>query len=454
MCWLATRTTMCASHRSSGRDALLAACLAVAFALGIVALGTTGALATHQEDRTTDGFKAYTPGGEIPNPGENYSVELYMTPAHMDEEGPIPPNVEVRVEYVMYYSTTISRCDVQDTYVLGIDEGNDAPGTKTDKDMLENLKKNGNYVTGPDEDPAKMTTADWDHRQVTWLQFPDEEDFIEPLIIHGEGNEDELIVASEGCVQMPDPGWHRTFGYMNGTVTNITGDQNSVEIDGERYEEGDHFEIWESSLWYPVCDCNESRHVSMRLDPPPGKMTPGSEGGVYHPNGTVEAPYAEINESGYIIYDDFVVPPENVTSSGIVYHDGFLEFTGPIYYAEGHIEADGTIVTPSGDRIEPKGDRSPPREPTPTESGGGETPTATQTATSTDAPTPTAAADTTKTPDSGGAGTERPADTATPADRAGGQNVVTPTVGDAPGLGSLVAMLGLLVGAEAVRRKG
>lgn len=439
------------SLRVDGR-VVLTACFVVALAVGVIALGASSAVATHEEDRTTDGFKAYTPGGEIPNEGETYSVELYMTPAHMDDEGPIPPDVEVRVEYVIYYSTTISQCDVEDTYVLGIDQGNDDPGTKTDKDMLENLKNNDDYETGPEDDPAMMTTADWDHRQVTYLEFPDEDDFIEPLIIHGNGREDELIVASDGCVEMPKPGWHRTFGYMNGTVTNITSDRSSVEIDGERYEEGDHFEIWEPSLWYPVCDCNVSRHVSMRLDPPPGKMTPGSEGGIYHPNGTVEAPYAEINESGYIIYDDFVVPPEDVTSSGIEFHDGFLELTGPIYYAAGHIEADGTIVTPSGDRIEPAEDESTGGG-TPTESGAGtdETPTATPTLTPTDSPTPTDVGGTTAT-EADGEETAAPVDTEADGDT-GGENVVTPTAADAPGPGSVVALVALLVGAETVRRR-
>lgn len=193
------------SLREGGR-VVLTACFAVALALGVVALGASSAVATHEEDRTTDGFKAYTPGGEIPNEGETYTVELYMTPSHMDDEGPIPPDVEVRVEYVLYYSTTISQCDVEDTYVLGIDRGNDDPGTKTDKDMLENLKNNDDYETGPEDDPAMMTTADWDHRQVTYLEFPDEDDFIEPLIIHGDGQEDELIVASAVASRCPHRG--------------------------------------------------------------------------------------------------------------------------------------------------------------------------------------------------------------------------------------------------------
>jgi hypothetical protein len=442
------------SPTGGGRVALTV-CFAVALALSIVAVGASSAAATHEEDRTTDGFKAYTPGGEIPNEGETYTVELYMTPAHMEDEGPIPPDVEVRVEYVLYYSTTISQCDVEDTYVLGIDLGNDDPGTTTDKDMLENLKNNDDYETGPEDDPGMMTTADWDHRQVTYLEFPDEDDFIEPLIIHGDGREDELIVASDSCVEMPEPGWHRTFGYMNGTVTNITSDRSSVEIDGERYEEGDHFEIWEPSLWYPVCDCNTSRHVSMRLDPPPGKMTPGSEGGVYHPNGTVEAPYAEVNESGHIIYDDGpAVSPEDVTASGIDFPDGFLELTGPIYYAQGHVEADGTIVTPSGDRIEPAEDESTGGD-TPTESDGGadETATATQTLTVTGSPTPTDAGGPTQTEaDGGGEVTVEPTDTEAESD-ADGENVVTPTAGDAPGPGGVVALLALLAGAETIRRR-
>ena len=78
------------------------------------------ALATHDDKRTTQGFKTYTPSGKIPNPGESCSVKLYMTPAFM-EEGPIPPEAEVRVEYVKYYSTTRSHCNAQDVYALGID---------------------------------------------------------------------------------------------------------------------------------------------------------------------------------------------------------------------------------------------------------------------------------------------------------------------------------------------
>jgi hypothetical protein len=239
----------------------------------------------------------------------NYSVELYSTPAFMHDEGPIPPAVEVGVEYIKYYSTTKSHCGAQDVYALGIDRGNDRTGTEYEADMLQKPMADGRDDTGPEDDPARMTTSDdWNHRTVNWLRFPKPEDFTEPLRIHRGGVEDELIIASRDCVEMPDPGWHLAFTYVNGTIVQFHDDRESVTIDGEEHREGDHFELWQSAAWYPVCECEKSRHVAMRLDPPPGKLMRGSEGGIIHPNGTIEAPSAEVNESGWLLYPDTEVP--------------------------------------------------------------------------------------------------------------------------------------------------
>lgn len=434
-------------------------CLVLALALAPIGAGVAGA--SHQTDRTTDGFKAYTPGGEIPNPGDTMSVELYITPAFMGEEGPIPPEVEVRVDYQGYYTTTKSNCDTQDVYALGVDRGNDQAGTDYDEDLVQSLKQNGDSERSPADDPGKMTTNDdWDHRQFTWLDLAGEDSFQPTMNLNEGGTEDESILAVDGCVGMPDAGWHRTFGMLNGTIVQFHDDRESVTIDGEEYQEGDRFEIWESSLWYPVCDCEESRHVAMRLDPPPGKMTPGSEGGVYHPNGTIEAPYAEVREDGTIVYPGTEISPEQVTSEGIHYEDGFLELQGPIYYAAGHIEADGTIVTPQGERIEPDEDESPPpptATPTPTASTtdtpGDDTPAGTPEPTATLSPDDDGEGDGSGDGDGGGDGSD-------PADTDGGssgdaeqERAGTPTVDDAPGFGALGALAALLVAAVLLSRK-
>lgn len=83
--------------------------------------------------------------------------------------------------------------------------------------------------------------------------------------LNENGIEDETILAVDGCVEMPAAGWHRTFGMRNGTIEQFHSDRESVTIDGKKHQMGDRFQIWESSLWYPVCDCDESRHVAMRL---------------------------------------------------------------------------------------------------------------------------------------------------------------------------------------------
>ena len=453
------------------RGLALATSVALVVAFTVAAVGVPVADATHDHERTTDGFKGYTPGGEIPRPGETYTVELYSTPAFMNEEGPIPPEAEVRVDYVMYYSTTLSHCDADDVYALGIDRGNDLPGTEYDEDMLQSLMRDGDYETGPEDDPGPITTNDdWDHRMVNWLKFPEEDDFAEPLHIHEGGQEDELIVASEDCVEMPDPGWHRTYGFLNGTIVEFHDDRDSITIDGEEYEEGDHFEIWEPSLWYPVCECTESRHVAMELDPPPGQMTRGSEGGIIHPNGTIEAPYAEVNESGWLLYPDAEVPPEDVTSEGIYFDDGFLELHGPIYYSAGHVEADGTIVTPQGERIEPEEDQSrePPTEtptetptatPTPTEDGTADeegTPAPTEDADGTDETDETDSTDSTdETDETDGTADDGTADeegTPASADEPDEENL-TPTPGDGPGFGPVAVLIALLAGVALTRRR-
>lgn len=426
----------------------LVACLCLVIALTAAPMASNVAVATHDEDRTTEGFKAYTPGGEIPNPGDTMTVELYMVPAFMDEQGPIPPDVEIRIDYQGYYTTTTSHCDTQDVYALGVDRGNDDPGTNYDEDLVQSLLENGDSERGPGDDPAQMTTNDdWDHRQFTWLDLAGEDDFQPTMNLNQDGTADESILAVDSCVEMPEAGWHRTFGMLNGTIEQFHGDRDSVTIDGEEHQEGDRFQIWESSLWYPVCECEESRHVAMRLDPPPGPMTPGSEGGVYHPNGTIESPYATVDEDGNLVYGDFTVPPENVTSEGIHFHDGFLELTGPIYYAEGHVEEDGTIVTPSGERIEPDEDESPPaptptptREPTATEAPG-DGPTAT--------PTPTGAPDTDEgTP--AGTGTDDGEHDDPPEEP---DDDATPMPGDEQaGFGTVAALVALAVAALLARR--
>lgn len=451
------------------RGSALVTCIAIVLAMTVAPIGAGVAFATHDQDRTTQGFKTYTPGGEIPQPGESYSVELYMTPSFMEDEGPIPPEAEVRVEYVKYYSTTKSHCGAQDVYALGIDRGNNLPGTEYDEDMLQKLMQDGDYQTGPGDDPAQMTTNDdWTHRHVNWMEFPKGDSFTEPLLIHEERQEDELIVATENCVEMPDKGWHRTFGYMNGTIQQFHDDRDSITIDGEEYGEGDHFEIWEPADWYPVCDCQESRHVAMRLDPPPGKMTRGSEGGIYHPNGTIEAPYAEVTEDGTIVYPDTEVAPEDVTSDGIYFEDGFLELTGPIHYGAGMVEADGTIVTPQGERIEPEGDQSrDPPTPTETPSGtteeGGEGSSSTPAATATlepadDEEQPTTAAATAEpgsNTDTGPGADDGGSDDGGAAAAAGddGDAGQTPTPGDGAGFGVLVALTAVLAAAVSLARR-
>jgi hypothetical protein len=57
----------------AARDRIPDGSVVVATSIGLVVAftvaGASVAVATHEEERTTQGFKTYTPGGEIPNPG-------------------------------------------------------------------------------------------------------------------------------------------------------------------------------------------------------------------------------------------------------------------------------------------------------------------------------------------------------------------------------------------------
>lgn len=294
----------------------MATFVAVVVAFTLAGLAAPVADASNENDRTTDGFEGYTPGGEIPRRGGTDTVELYWTPAFVEEDDSIPTEAEVRVEFDWYYLAALSHCDADDVCALGIDRCDDLPGTEYDAGLLRRLSQENDYETGPQDDPGRMTTDDdWDYRKVDWLAFPDPDDRADPLHVHVGRQEDEPIVASDDCVEMPESGWHRTDGYLNGTVVLFHYDCEQVTVDGESYEAGELFDIREPSLRYPVYECEESRHVGTWLDPPPGATMRGAEGGLVHPDGPIEDLYVETNESGYIT-DDLGVSPTNVRSDG------------------------------------------------------------------------------------------------------------------------------------------
>lgn len=432
---------MSVSPDSASSTATVVATVLVVAATVVVGLGAVSA--THEQAETTDGFKPYTGNGSIPQPGNTYDVELYNVPAHSDFQGPIPPKVEFRVDYIKYYSATISSCEVSDVRTGGVDRGNDNPGTHTDEDLVPKLFDNGEYNASKGLAPGKVTTTDWDHREMTWLRFaPDGAAFTEEFHMHRNGTQDEGILAVDDCITMPSKsGWYRTWVFFNGTIEKIHGSDDQVTVQGETYKEGDYIEGWEPSLWYPVCDCSESRHVPMKLGVPPGEMTPGQDGGIVHPNGTIEAPAGKVKEDGTIVFGDESLPPENVTSEGLRLPDGFLELTGPIIFGEGRIKADGTIVTPSGKEYPPADQSESPATATPTPVGTEEAgPTATD----------SGPAETESNDDSENvASTEQATGTATDD---GGTGPNTPTPGNGAGFGPLAGLLALLASVLALRR--
>ena len=223
----------------TGEHLVIAACLAFTFGMTLAQVASNVAVASHDQERTTDGFKAYTPGGAIPNPGDNLSVELYRVPAHMTDQGPIPADVEVQVDYVGYYSTTTSHCDTRQVYALGVDRGNDDPGTSYEEDLIQSLRNNDESERSPADDPARTTTNEnWDHRQFTWLDLAGDDDLQPTMDLNQDGTEDESILAVDRCVEMPARGWHRTFGMLNGTIEQFHSDRDSVTINGEDHQGG------------------------------------------------------------------------------------------------------------------------------------------------------------------------------------------------------------------------
>lgn len=428
-------------------NALVVAIVAL-LCVGGLTLGTAAVGATHEEPRTTNGFKVYTPGGEIPTPGErDLTAEMYMVPAYADHEGPIPPHVEFRVDFIKFYTAAFSNCEVQDARTGGIDRGNNDSGTHTDKSLVQNLYGHGNYTTTAESDPGMVTNTDWNRRSVVWLQFPPEDALYQPLYMHEGGVQDEGILAVEDCIDMPgNAGWYRDWVYVNGTISKIRGEDDTVTVQGETYEEGDYFEGWEPSPWYPVCDCNRTWHVAMKLDElPPGKTVRSPRGTVVYPNGSVEIPSVNVQQDGTLVYDGpegrFTMPPENVTSEGVHFPDGFVEFQGGIIWlANGHIFPNGTIVTSDGSRI-PPADQQMGGEVTPTAGG-----TATGTATAAPVGTPTPTAGTPVTPAAGAA-----AAAAGNTQTATENGPTTPSSGAGPGFGGVVAVLALLVTVLAAR---
>lgn len=264
----------------------IASVVVVVLCIVLAVTGAVTVIATHEDDRTTDGYKAFTADGDIPKPGETYPAELYMAPAYADHDGPVPPKLEFHVDYVVFYDARdASSCSESEVRTAGIDRGNNDSGTTVDEDLLPSLWEFGDYETGPENDPGPVADNGYEYRHATFAQLAPEDALAsDPVYINTHGIQDEGVLAVEDCVTMPDKsGWYRNWLYVNGSVEEIHGEDDEVTVQGETYSEGDYIEGWQPSKWYPVCQCDNMVEVEETLGPPPGEAIEGPEGGTVTP---------------------------------------------------------------------------------------------------------------------------------------------------------------------------
>lgn len=288
-------------------------------------------------------------------------------------------------------------CTSTDATAFGIDRGNNRPGTETDQSLLNSYK-------------SVTYTKDG-----IFVRF-----FKKEGIAGGPVNitvEDQIVSRVTNCLQNPDePGWYRLTGYVNGST---------------QMDETTDLTIYGAAKYVYVCEgCDSKQDAIDKLGPPPTTCPPT---------------------------DEFALDSREWTCRSL---DGE-------YYTRSNPPSQGSPTpTPTPTETPPPGATLTPT-PTPTATAAS-TPTATPTpaATTTATPTPppqeptdrkqpddpeqtvqgTATQQTVQGTDAPGTDRQRNDQQQQPQgdqQQFGGDNPVTPTVGDGPGLGILAGLSGL-----------
>lgn len=184
--------------------------------------------------------------------GTNFTVEPVDAPA--DRRPDItdasmkqfahPDRSIQRIDYfvVEWQAGVVGSCGQGNLEALGIDRGDDDPGTATDEGLLAHVE----------------STQRSDHRVVA--EFYDEEDF-QGQSTHINAT-DELVSHQSDCYGTPEePGWYQLTVTVNGTDWS-----------------GEYVEMTVASHYFWICDCASEREARNRLGPPPsersGRATP------------------------------------------------------------------------------------------------------------------------------------------------------------------------------------
>lgn len=207
------------------RSVLLCGCV-LAAAVALSSLGAAPATLTgHDEHRTNYTVRPQdSPADRRPN-ATAASYEHYAT---LDATGDGEETLMVDTIVVRWEGGSVAACSDEDVAVLGIDRGNDAPGTHVDDRLADVRVEHASNVTRisiPDETTVRFDVTD------------------------------QLVLVEEDCYDNPDErSWTRFWWYINGTTP-----------------DGEGVSAVAGSNWVGICDCEDRKEAREVLGPDPDR---------------------------------------------------------------------------------------------------------------------------------------------------------------------------------------
>ena len=211
---------------------------------------------------------------------ENGSIEYFSSGADAyreqgAEEGIWGNTIVVSADWIDY-----TACDTENTFVFGIDRGNNNSGVQDDESLLEH-RKDDNFR----DDGLDVYFYDWS-------DFGGDPPYLAP---------EDAIVAAQGwrsdggpCLTLTsEPGWYQMQGFLNGTIAN--GDCTEEGNSNCEPEDKEYVGVRVKSNYMYVCECDSREEAVEKLGPPPGSGGPtptetptGTDEPTETPTGTVE----------------------------------------------------------------------------------------------------------------------------------------------------------------------
>lgn len=197
--------------------------------------------------------------------------------------------------YQRYSPIRTAECGVGNVVGAGIDRGNDDPGTTVDVSLVNAYERQYFYDSEDDKkDPpvkprgkyvapegSNYDKFDEPWREVLGFEFAQGGELSRTVTVHPG---DEIVLGLADCNNWPDePGWYRTYSYLNGTST----------------ETDETVEFFHFSNWVYICDCDTRSDAFETLGPPPGEggSSDGGSGATPTPTATA-TPTATVTQGG------------------------------------------------------------------------------------------------------------------------------------------------------------